>query len=327
MGVASIDQQSVDMSRKAGSRQTTLWSLPCFLSAIFKGFSQVVLIENTVSGILILAAIAVYSWQLGLIALLSSVVGTLIGAIGGADTPSLKSGLFGYNSILTGMALLLFLSGPIQWWLALAGAGFAALLAAALMHMMKDSGLPILTLPFILITWLFLLASYRFEILQLSPTLVPQDLSHWKLNTVGEISLPKAIFNGIGQIFFLTHVIPGILLYAALFIGKWQAAIYAVIGNLFAVLTAFSLGGEHHLIYLGLYGYNAILTIIAVSIIFKSKENRFAIISGLLAVCATVPVTGTVDTFLLPYGLPALTMPFVLTTGIFLAARKVLPKI
>ena len=103
--------------------------------------------------------------------------------------------------------------------------------------------------------------------------------------------------------------------------------IYAIIGNAVAFLTAIALGGEHVLIMLGLYGYNAILTILAVSAVFTTKENHLSPITGIVAACISVPVTASVSILLLPYGLPALTMPFVLSTWLILGARKFLPNL
>ena len=67
---------------------------------------------------------------------------------------------------------------------------------------MKNTALPILTFPFIILTWFMLLVSYRLKAFQLSNTLVPQSLSHWELNIAGEVNWTEGIFNGIGQIFF-----------------------------------------------------------------------------------------------------------------------------
>lgn len=94
-----------------------------------------------------------------------------------------------------------------------------------------------------------------------------------------------------------------------------------------ALLTALILGGEHSVISLGLYGYNAILTIIAVSIVFKEIENRYALFSGMIGAGLTILITASLSIWLVPFGLPALTMAFVLSTWIFLAARKVMPKL
>ena len=86
-----------------------------FLSASLKGISQVIFIENVVSGLIILLAITISSYKLGIIALLSAFIGTFIGKICGANENSISQGLVGYNSVLTGIALTLFLSGPYHW--------------------------------------------------------------------------------------------------------------------------------------------------------------------------------------------------------------------
>ena len=299
--------------------------IPSIILASLKGVSQVIFIENAFSGVLILIAITLTSYELGVIAFLSSVVGTLIGKFGGANEESVNSGLYGYNSVLTGIALTLFLTGSSRWIIALLGAVIAAIFAAMMVHFMKNSALPILTFPFIILTWFMVLVSYRLNVFQLSNSLVPQSLSHWKLDIAGEVNWTEGIFNGIGQIFFLDNTLSGVLLFLAVFWAGWKLGLYAVVGNAVALLTAYGLGGEHSLILLGLYGYNAILACMAVATVFSTEDNRFKSISGIAAACLTVPLTASTSTWLLPYGLPALTMPFVLSTWLFLGARKVLP--
>jgi len=294
--------------------------------ASLRGFSQVVFIENAISGVMILLAITISSYKLGIISLLSSIVGTLIGKIGGAQKNSVNSGLFGYNSVLTGLAVSLFLTGPSRWGIALLGAMVAAIFTATMMHFLKNIDLPILTFPFIILTWFVLLASYKLDVFHLSDSLVPQSLAYWQLNIAGELNWTAGFLNNIEQIFFLDHPFSGVLLYSAIFVASWQLGLNAVIGSVIALLLSYVLGGEHALILGGLYGYNAILTCMAVSIVFSSQSNRFKLVSGILATCLTIPLTASFSTWLLPYGLPVLTMPFVLSTWLFLGARKVLPK-
>lgn len=298
-----------------------------FIIASVKGISQIVLIENVITGLIILAAITVASFFLGMITFLSVVIGTLVAIIGGADQKAIHSGLFGYNSALTGLALALFLTGPYNWIIALIGAGLASIVTASLMHMIKRTTIPILTFPFVIITWFMLLISYKLDAFQLSSSLAPGTLSNWTLVISGDVDVVTGFVLGIAQIFFLDNILSGILLFIALFWAGWRFGIYAIIASAFALLTAFLLGAEHDLISLGLYGYNAILTIIAVSIIFKENENRFAFISGLVGAGLTILITASLSTWLVPYGLPALTMAFVLSSWIFLGARKVMPNL
>lgn len=299
-------------------------SLKSLIISLLKGISQVILIENAVSGFIILAAITIASYSLGIITLFSSLIGTVIAKMGGANQESVSQGLYGYNSVLTGMALFLFLSGDDRWLIALAGSAIAALFTAAMTYIMRNSGIPILTFPFIVLTWFWLLTTYRLASFKINPNLEPQSLSNWTLNIKGETNWIDGAMNGIGQIFFLDNTFSGVLLFIAVFWAGWKLGLYAIIGNAAALLTSFFLGGEHHLIFMGLYGYNAILTIIAVSIVFN-EQNRGGLLYGIVAACLTVPITASIVTWLLPYGLPALTMPFVFCTWLFLCAKKVLP--
>lgn len=160
-----------------------------FISASLKGISQVVLIENTFTGLLILGAITIASSYLGVVALLSAMIGTLVGKAGGANEESINQGLLGYNSVLTGMALALFLSGPYMWVVALVASAIATIFSAAMIQLMKRSQIPVLTVPFIILTWFILLSSYKLKGISLNPQLAPQNLAYWKLNIAGEINL------------------------------------------------------------------------------------------------------------------------------------------
>ena len=62
-----------------------------FIAASLKGISQVILIENAITGLLILIAITIESYYLGIIALLSAIIGTLVGKFGGADEKTYQS--------------------------------------------------------------------------------------------------------------------------------------------------------------------------------------------------------------------------------------------
>lgn len=314
--------QGVVLINISMSKNSVSW----LITSSLKGISQVILIENAISGLIMVAAITVASYSLGIIAFLSAMIGTLVGRMGGAEQESVNQGLFGYNSVLTGMALFLFLRGDDRWIIALFGAAIAAIFTAAMMHFMRQSGIPILTFPFIALTWFLLLTAYRLITFDLSSDLVPQSLANWELDIRGEEHWGEGAVNGIGQIFFLDHTLAGILLFVAICFAGWKFALYTVIGNVAALLTAYGLGGEHPLIFLGLYSYNAILSIIAVSVVFIER-GRHGLFIGIFAACLTVPITASIQTWLLPFGLPALTMPFVLCTWLILGARKVLPKL
>ncbi|WP_438350536.1 urea transporter [Paenibacillus sp. FA6] len=291
-----------------------------------KGISQVILIENAVTGLFVLVAITLSSYLLGIVTLASALIGTWIARVCGANETTVKQGLFSFNSVLTGIALTLNLNGSNRWILALAGAAVTVLVTAALMYVMRNSGLPVLTFPYIILTWFILLAPYKLENMKLNPDLVPQNLSAWKLSETDVVDWKYGLIRGIGQVYFLDNVWCGILILFAIFWASRRLGLYAILGNFIAWLTAYGLGAEVELLNMGLYGYNAVLTIFAVEY-YCGINHRSTLLMGIFGAMISVPITASVGTFLSPYGLPSLTMPFLLSTWLILSARKILTKL
>ena len=304
-------------------QEMTFYSL---MAASLKGISQVIFIESVISGFIILVAITIANYTVGLIAIISSIIGTLMGRIGGGDKTALNQGLFGYNSVLIGIALTIYMTGGISWEVAFIGAALAAVITGAMMHFFKDMELPVLTFPFVAMTWIFLLASYHFNVLTISPQLTPQNLSGWELITEGSTDITSGLVEGIGQVYFQDKLLSGILILIAVFWANWKWGIYTLAGTAIGWLTAYILGPEVTLLNLGLYGYNAVLTMLAVGVVFDA-DRPFAPITSVVAAMVSVLLAAGLHSVLLPYGLPVLTMPFVIVTWVFLGARKQLPKI
>lgn len=129
------------------------------------------------------------------------------------------------------------------------------------------------------------------------------------------------MIKGIGEVFIIDSVWTGSLILVALFWAGWRFGLYAVIGTFVSWLTAYFIGADTHSLNLGLYSYNAVLTIIAVSLIFNTKRGGIPII-GIIAAILTVPVTIGLELLLDPFGLPALTSSFLLCTWSFIALKK-----
>ncbi|WP_252989988.1 urea transporter [Sporosarcina newyorkensis] len=276
-----------------------------FLLVTMKGISQVILIENWVTGLFILTAITITSLELGVIAFLSAAIGTLTGMLGGGNRESVEKGLYGYNPMLTGMALLLFLEGPASWGIALFGAVIAAAFTGSMMNLLQHTGMPTLTFPYIVTTWLFLLSSYKLDTFELTDETVPQILAHWKLDITGKIHWTSAFLDGAGQIFFLQGIAAGVLIFIGIFIAGWKLGLYAIAGNIIGLSAAYFLGAEHLLIDAGLYGYNAILTALALGVVFRERTNRMAPYTAIIGSILTVLFLASINTALLPLGLPA----------------------
>ncbi len=296
------------------------------ISSSLKSIAQVIFIENSISGLIILLGLFVGDYRLGFIAIASAIVGNIIASIAGGDKDIIDKGLFGYNSVLSGLALSLFLNQDSRFMIAIVGAILAAIFTATMFHFFSRLEIPILTFPYVVLTWFFLLASYHLQVFHLNPDLEPQFPLKWLLENQGPINLLNGLVDGVGQVYFQSNIWAGILILLGIFWGGWRIGIYAVLGTLIGWISALIFGAEHSLMNLGLYGYNAVLTIIAISAIFDN-DRPLSKVTGVVAAIFTVPLTAGVHSLVSVFGLPVLTMPFILITWIFLGARKVLPKI
>ena len=114
---------------------------------LLKGISQVSFINNELSGLVILAAIAFNNIKHAIWVILAVTVGTVFSQLIGASDELTKQGLYGYNAILTTLALVLY--PRIPWPLILLGILLSCLITLGFHEL---SLLP-LTAPFILSTW------------------------------------------------------------------------------------------------------------------------------------------------------------------------------
>jgi urea transporter len=292
------------------------------IASSLKGFSQVLLVGNVFSGFLILIGITLHSPVLGLMAFLSSIVGTITGKYLGGDQDLIRNGIYGFNAILCGISTILFLHGDKRWFIALFAAALAALSLKMLTKVLDKWNVPVLTIPFVFITWIGLLIAYRVDTLYMDPDFVISSPAMWNLPVEGTPTLLVGMIKGIGEVFIIDSLWTGSLILLALFWVGWRFGLYAIIGTFVSWITAYFIGADTHSLNLGLYNYNAVLTIIAVSLVFNKNPKKTPY-TGTLAAMLTVPVTAGLELLLDPLGLPALTFPFIVCSWRFIALGKV----
>jgi urea transporter len=110
-------------------------------------------------------------------ALLGSALGGLTALVLGGDGVTIYHGLYGFNAVLSGIALGGRPDGlacprrflVLNWWstiYSLIGAIFSAIVFAAIAVALSPIGMPALTAPFVLTTWVFVLAAAGFRAVQ-----------------------------------------------------------------------------------------------------------------------------------------------------------------
>jgi urea transporter len=121
-----------------------------FVEAVAHGISQVMFQASVWTALFFLVGIALSDWKHALWAVAASVVGTLVG-IYHHDSPEEVAalGLYGYNAVLAAIALFLWKPSVIPPLLGI-------LFSVPLTENFSLVGLPTLTAPFVLATWLVL---------------------------------------------------------------------------------------------------------------------------------------------------------------------------
>lgn len=210
-----------------------------FFYILFNGISEVPLLSSPITGILILIGVFIASRSAGIMMVISGLIGAGMAIALGAPYGLVAFGLFGYNSILTGMA---FWSGPFTksnkatFFISIFGAAVTAVVWMAMAHLMGDMfilnglseswAIPGFTSSFIFTTWALMYATKRFghdiwpepveakpeELIKGSgnPVLVQEANFKW---TAGEFI--KATLKGVSQVTF---------------VANWKTGIFWVVG-------------------------------------------------------------------------------------------------
>lgn len=291
-----------------------------YLDIFLKNISQVVLINNRWTGLLILIGLFVANWQIGLAAAVGSGISILLGATFNFTKEEIRDGLAGYNSVLTAIALLLFLKPSItSMIIILVGVILTLPMSVAVKQFLTPYRVPMLTFPFVLTTWLILLMTVQFSKLNLNINILPETIQHPKIHQT-HINILSGMITNFSEIFLVSSIVGSILIIIGIFIGSIKGGVIALISSCLAIMFIILLGGDYPQISDGLYGYNAILTGIALGITFKTKLNSYvAVFIGLLF---TILMHGAIATGLVPFGLPILTAPFIFATWIVLFASQ-----
>ncbi|SFN05172.1 urea transporter [Izhakiella capsodis] len=131
------------------------------IPATLDGVSQVFLCNSPAGGILMLLGLAVSSRLAMMMALAGSLIAVLIAMLAGAGSQPIESGMYAFSPVLTAIALGAVFNrlGIKTLCYTLTGVVFTVLMQGAFNTLLKPLDIPTLTMPFVIVSWLFLLAN------------------------------------------------------------------------------------------------------------------------------------------------------------------------
>lgn len=150
-----------------------------FIDVTLRGCAQVMFQNNPLTGLIFFIAIFIAAYGEGNpAAAYGCVLGTVVATFTGMfvnDRTSWLAGLYGYNGCLVGVALPTFLSvTPQLWGCIITGSIVSVIATVSIADILKTWKVAALTAPFVLTTWVVLLASYAFSGLDASGLSVPE---------------------------------------------------------------------------------------------------------------------------------------------------------
>jgi len=308
-----FDGDAAGLSELHGHR-----GLPGFLDASLRGVGQITLMNNPITGVVIVIALLVHSVWLGVAVLAGLLVCTLSAMAFGFAPELVRSGLHGFNGALVGAGVAVFVSPAwsVEAWTILVLASIVTpLVTAAVMNAMAAFGLPALTLPFNFVLMPIIAVGVAF--------------SHWGLG-VGDAApaqsaldaesasdLPMLLIEGglrgISQLFLADSWVSGLIILAGIMVCSRISAVVAYCGAILGCGVGLVAGATSDSIVSGLWGYNSYITALALVGIFFYFSGR-ACVLGMIGAVVAAALFGAGQAITAVVGIPVFTMPFCLAT-------------
>uniref|UniRef100_A0A452I632 Urea transporter n=1 Tax=Gopherus agassizii TaxID=38772 RepID=A0A452I632_9SAUR len=282
-----------------------------FIDWVLRGTSQLMCVNNPLSGFLMIAGFLVQNPWWALTGCLGTSVSTLAALLLSQDRSAIETGLHGYNGTLLGLLIAVFSNkGDYYWWLLLpvvVTSMACPVLSSALDSVFSKWDLPVLTLPFNIAVSLYLAATGHYNLF--FPTTLIQPVTPVPNITWSEIEVPlllKSIPVGISQLFGCDNPWTGGIFLLAVFVASPLICLYAAVGSAVGMLAGLTAAG-----------YNSVLSCIAIGGIFYApawQTHLLAVACAFFCAYLGAALANSLSVF----GIPACTWPFCFSTFLFL---------
>ncbi len=293
--------------------KVTINQYKSFLATVIKPYSAILFLNHKVAGFVILA-ITFINPSVAISGILAVVFTILFAKLIGMTQEYLYQGFYIYNSLLVGMGIgYIFTPSFISIVLIAICSAFTFMLSFMLNRLFSNYNIPILSLPFSIVTIFIYLASLKYG--GLISTLVNNA-------TIYDIDLPlllSGFLKSFGTIFFLPNNIAGFLLLMLVLYFSRIIFIMSAIGYYVGILFHSFLIGSYQLALYDPYAFNYILVAIALCGIFLLPTLKSFLFS-LIGIAISVVLTDAIIVLFNYYSIPVFTIPFNLTviTSVFI---------
>lgn len=260
---------------------------------------------NVWTGLLFLIGIFYDSVTMGVGALLATAIGTGVAVLLKYPPEEIAQGLYGFSAALVGVALTFYFEAQPVIWVALV---IGSALAAIFQHALIKRNIPGFTLPFIVITWVFL---FLFRHLYMVP---PSSEVTATLPVYQDFTVST---HGFGEVIFQGSMTAGLLFFLGVFVSSPISALYGMAASVVGAYISMQFAEPMDDVHMGLFSFNAVLCAITFAG-NRKRDGLYVLVSVVLAVL--------IDVGMLMLDMTVLTFPFVLASWLTLLIKKIFDK-
>lgn len=256
-----------------------------FIDSVLSGYAQIAFSDNTFSALIMILAAWIGSPVQCISAVWATFVSTLFAYITGVPRDLIRSGLYGFNGALSGLALpLLLFPGESVSLKLLAVSALAGILCVFLTTTLRSFfgkwNVPALSSPYCVSVSIILIVSVLLGVTVIQPVglsdlIMANPFSDWTFT-----ELIYAMANGASQVLWVEKPICGVLYFAAVLCSSRIDAINTIVAVIASTTISVLLGLPKDAVMIGIYGFNSVLLmqVIARGFLINRKSYIFNVL-------------------------------------------------
>lgn len=300
-----------------------------FIRGILNSYAQVFFSNHSLFAVFLIL-VSFFDIYAGITGLMSVIISNTAAYLIGFNRTFIRRGYYGFNSLLVGLGLGIFYQPSVELWLLVFFTSLLTLLLSVMLEgVIGKYYLPYLSVPFLLGIWMVMLASRRFEALDISERGIYMFNDMYALGGLNlvkvydwftRLALPDSLevyFRSLGAILFQYHLFAGMLIALGLIIYSRIAFVLSLAGYYLAYMFFHLFGGDFTTLNYSYIGFNFILTSIAVGGYFIIP-SRYSYLWVALLTPLTIIVIISAGTLFSIFQLSIYSLPFNVIVLLFL---------
>ncbi len=298
-----------------------MFSISRYARSIINSYGEIFFLKGPVAGIF-LGIISFFNPNIGLCGLLCVISAYLFALFIGFHKEFLESGFYTYNPLLVGLSIgYLFKIQAITIFFIASSGVLTFVLTYSLSTIFSSYlALPVLSLPFVIISSLVYLAASRYTNLFVVGLYPHFWLKLWE----GHVPLwLLGLTRSCGAIFFQPYFLAGASLLVVLFFFSRILFLLALLGYFSGTITLGIFTGSMTQAFSSYTNFNFILIAMAIGGVFLIPSIKSYTLSVIATVSSTI-LLEAVKSFWMSYSLPVFTLPFNVATLSFLYVLSIM---